>query len=157
MSLPLTRSAPCTRSVTPSPPCGFRLVRASPRHRASPGSRGCAAGHCLEANGRKVVAFIHNELPVFCDEIIHNAPVSEALNHGDINDASRLAHASTNLADAVLRQIEEALQARGPLLHKLTAMHQDERTDPACCDNRRSHNRLAESSGCCQHASIVQQ
>ena len=85
-----------------------------------------------------MTAFIHNELPVFCDEIIHNAPVSEALNPGDINDACRLAHASANLADAVLRQIEETLQARGPLLQKLMAMHQDERADLACCNDRRS-------------------
>jgi hypothetical protein len=34
-----------------------------------------------------VMAFIDNELPVFGDAIIHNAPVSEALDHGDINDA----------------------------------------------------------------------
>jgi hypothetical protein len=92
-----------------------------------------AACHWLEANGRKVMAFIDNELPVFCDQIIHNAPVSEALNHGDINDAGRLAYASANLANAVLRQTEKILQARGPLLHKLTAMHQDERADLACC------------------------
>jgi hypothetical protein len=31
-----------------------------------------AACHSLEANGRKVMAFIHNELSVFGDEIIHD-------------------------------------------------------------------------------------
>jgi len=31
------------------------------------------------------------------DQIIHNAPASKALDHRDVDDASRLAHASTNL------------------------------------------------------------
>src|SRR5215471_14503054 len=57
----------------------------------------------------------------------------------------------------VLRQIEEASQARNPLLHKLTAMHQDERADLACGNDRRRNDRFPESSSCCQHAGIVQQ
>jgi hypothetical protein len=55
------------------------------------------------------MAFIHNQLAVFRDEIIHNTPASEALDHCDIDDTSRLAHASTNLADTSLWQLEKAV------------------------------------------------
>jgi hypothetical protein len=58
------------------------------------------ARHCLEANGRKVMTFIHNQLAISGDQILHNAPASKALDHRDVDDASRLAH----------RQIQEALQ-----------------------------------------------
>src|SRR5262245_53202942 len=90
------------------------------------------ARYRLEADGGKMMALIHNQLAVFGNQIINNAAASEALDHGDVDDASRLAHASANLADPVLRHTEEVLQARSPLLHKLTAMHQDERGDLAC-------------------------
>lgn len=74
-----------------------------------------AACHRLKADGRKVMAFIHDEMPIPGDKIIDHALVNEALDHGDIDDTCRLTHATANLADTPFGQVEKAFEARRPI------------------------------------------
>lgn len=80
-----------------------------------------------------------------------------ALDHGDVDDARRLAHAAAKPADAARGDVEETLQTRRPLLHQLTAMHQDQRIGFARGDDRGGHHRLAEAGGGGKHPAFVLQ
>jgi hypothetical protein len=73
--------------------------------------------HCLKTDGREVMAFVDHEMPIIGNEIIDLTLVNEALDHGDIYDARRLAPAPADLTDALFGQVEKALQPRHPLLH----------------------------------------
>ncbi len=53
----------------------------------------------LKGECRQMVAFIDNDVPVFCDEVFDSLSAVGALDDGDIDGATTFASPASNLAD----------------------------------------------------------
>lgn len=87
------------------------------------------AHNLLEGDGRKVVAFVDDDVPVVGHEVLHFLVAVEALNHRNIDLTSPLRLACSDLPDVVEREVEEHREALAPLIKKLLAMDQHQRVD----------------------------
>jgi hypothetical protein len=55
--------------------------------------------HLLKGERRQMVAFVDNDVPVFCDEVFDSLSAVGALDDGDIHGATAVAFPAPNLAD----------------------------------------------------------
>ena len=55
--------------------------------------------YLLETHRRKVMAFIHNDVAVVCDEVVHDLFAVQALNDGNVNHAAGTSPTAADLAD----------------------------------------------------------
>ena len=61
----------------------------------------------LETVGRKVMAFVHDDVSVVGDAVIDDTLLDQALDDGDIDDSGRLGAPTADGADRLDRQAEE--------------------------------------------------
>ena len=109
----------------------------------------------LEAEGRDVVAFVDDDLPVVSDEIGDLSLPGEALEQRDVDETGRATLAGTELADGARLDVKERCQALPPLIREVLTVNDDQGADPAQRDEPRGDDRLAKPGRCAQDAGIV--
>lgn len=95
----------------------------------------------LDGDGRDVVAFVDDDLPVAAEQRDGVFAPGEGLDHRDIDPAAPGLRGRG--ADLRGIEVEEPRQALDPLLKQRAAMDEHERRAPAPRDQRRRHHRLA--------------
>jgi hypothetical protein len=98
----------------------------------------------LKTAGGDVVAFIHNQLPIICEQVIYYAFSAQALQQGNINESGRFMFAASDPADLLRVDVKKCRQPCHPLVKQLLSMDQDERVNRPLRDDIDSDNRLAE-------------
>src|SRR5712691_4797453 len=83
--------------------------------------------HPLEREGRDVMAFVHNYLAVFSYEVRNLARSHQTLHDRYVDACSSRSFASPDLANVLDVKAEELREPFPPLIHKLTAMNEDQR------------------------------
>ena len=73
-----------------------------------------------------MVALVNDEMAVVGDDVVHLIAAHQALNDGHIDDPRGLAPATGDSPDGGGGQVEERTQARGPLVHELASVNQDQ-------------------------------
>ena len=58
--------------------------------------------HALEGDGGRMVALVHDDVTVVCDDILHAPLAHEALEHRDIEVAIRFPRAAADPSDILL-------------------------------------------------------
>ena len=89
----------------------------------------CPARHLFKAIRRQMVAFVNNQLAVFCRTVVDNAFANQALNERDINHAAGFASPAANITDRIRTQIEKCVKPLDPLFEQLPSMHKHQRVD----------------------------
>jgi hypothetical protein len=102
------------------------------------------------------MAFIDDQMAVAGDEIVDFAPLDQALDDRDVDDASRLPLAASDDSDLLRFDVEERPQALHPLAEKFAAMDKDGRVSLPLGDQRGRHDRLAERSRSRKDAVVVE-
>src|SRR5689334_20981363 len=93
-----------------------------------------AAGDQLEAAGGKMVTFIHHQMAVSPDTIMHHTFVCEALHQRHVQAARELVPPASEPPDHFWRNAQESGQALDPLFHELLAVNQNESARAALSD-----------------------
>jgi hypothetical protein len=111
----------------------------------------------LEADGRKMVALIDDELAVLSHQIGYDALAYLALNQGDVEQSGRFPLSASDDPNLFRIETEKGSEAGRPLIHKRLPMDENQRTAPAGSDYVCGNDRLAEPGGCGKHARIMPQ
>src|ERR1700686_5287271 len=83
--------------------------------------------HSLKSEGRDVVAFIHDHLTIFGNQVFYLGLSDQALNDCYVYAPSSRSLASADLTDVLGAQPKEQRQPLPPLIHQVASMNEDER------------------------------
>ena len=100
--------------------------------------------HPLERERRKMVALVHDDLPVSGHPVVHRSLPTQALQHGDVESPVGLLLAPADDADLLLVDPQEHRQLGDPLVEKLLPVHEDEGAPAALGDQVRAEDGLPE-------------
>src|SRR5580698_8095535 len=82
--------------------------------------------YLLETHCRKMMAFIHNNVPVVGDQVVHDLFAVQALNDSNVNNATCPSPTASDLADTFDGQIQECRESLAPLVQQLPPMDENE-------------------------------
>src|ERR1035438_145872 len=71
------------------------------------------------------MTFIHNDVTVICDQVVHNLFAVQALNDGNINYTTCASPTTANLTNAFDRQIKKCREPLAPLIQQLPPMDEN--------------------------------
>ena len=117
----------------------------------------CLADDLLETVRGQVVAFVHDEMSVIADQIIHDSLARQALNERHVERPGRLLSPAADSADLLRRQAQKRCQALDPLFQQLPAMDENQRIDAALGDQPCGDDGFSEGGRGGEHAGVVGQ
>ena len=82
-------------------------------------SRLGAPGNLLKAGRREMVTFVHDQMTVLANAIIHHAVANQTLHQRHVQSAGGLLLPSPDAADGLGGQPEKSRESLHPLLHQL--------------------------------------
>jgi hypothetical protein len=84
----------------------------------------------FEGDGRNVVAFVDDDLPVTAYDVIDGVLVHETLDHGHVQGAVWLPPPASNLSDRRRLESKEHGQLVDPLVEERSSVHEHESSYP---------------------------
>src|SRR6266550_1962259 len=102
-----------------------------------------------------MMAFIHDHLTVFGDNIFNLALSNQALDHCYIESSCSRGLSAPDLTNVLDVEPKVRRQSFAPLVHQVTPMCQHERINFALCDQLRGNCRLAERRGRAKNPILV--
>jgi len=109
----------------------------------------------FKRDGRNVVTLIHDHVPVGCNDILPRIAANEALQHGHIQMAVRLALAPADSPNGLTINAEEHGQLVHPLIEQRLTMDKDERASSTLRHQMGADYRLASAGRRHKNAYIV--
>ena len=114
-----------------------------------------AAGDQFKAARREMVAFIHHQVAVRSNTVMHDTLPHQALNEGHVDTAGEVLPAASEPADGLGRHIEKTGQAFHPLFQQLLAVHENQAVDATARDKPGSKHGFAKGRRGGQDPNIV--
>ncbi len=111
--------------------------------------------HLLKAHGRKMVAFVHKNVPVVGDQVVNDLFPIQTLNDSNVDDSTGTSPATANLANCFDGQIQKCSKSFAPLIEKLASMHEHQGVNFARCNKPRGHDCFPKSSCGAQNTFVV--
>ena len=104
-----------------------------------------------------MVALVHDDVPVICDQFSDILSTYKGLQHRDIQVSVGLEFATTDLPDFTRFQVQEQRELRSPLIEQRRPVNENQRIARPLRDDFDADNGLARPGRCDEYSGLMSQ